>query len=365
MRTVRLLHRWLGGLLGLLLAVLGLSGALLVYKDAWLRASVPHAAEAPRLDPATVGAAVERLLADPRAAPNSVVLASRDVGVHRLYRDGEAGAYADQSGNVVVAWESVWERPELWLFDLHHHLLAGETGETVAGLAALAGLGFVVTGLVLWWRTWRRFAVPLWPRPMARQAIIRHHRDLGALLAPLLALSLLTGTMMTLPPVANLLLSPLSSRAAMEAAAAPPPVEGGPLSPALDWPAALATAQARFPDAELRVIGLPRRPGELIRLRLRQPAEWLPNGRTAVYLDPADGRVVEARDALAMPAGSRAFSLVYPLHAAKVGGLAFELALTATGLGLALLGSLTVWSFWGAQLGKRLRRGGVTRAAPG
>ena len=45
MPTLRLLHRWAGGLIGLFLAVLGLSGALLVHKDAYLRAVLPHAAD--------------------------------------------------------------------------------------------------------------------------------------------------------------------------------------------------------------------------------------------------------------------------------------------------------------------------------
>lgn len=52
------------------------------------------------------------------------------------------------------------------------------------------------------------------------------------------------------------------------------------------------------------------------------------------------------RDALSMPAGQQAFMKVYPLHAAKVGGLAYRLLMTLSGLGMALLGTLAVWSFW-------------------
>ena len=39
------IHRWTGAFIGLLLAAMGLSGTLLLYEDAWLRATVPHAAE--------------------------------------------------------------------------------------------------------------------------------------------------------------------------------------------------------------------------------------------------------------------------------------------------------------------------------
>jgi uncharacterized iron-regulated membrane protein len=86
----------------------------------------------------------------------------------------------------------------VWLFDFHHHLFNGDAGEIVAGIGGLAGLGFVITGLILWWPTRRMFHIRLWPRMMKRAAIVHHHRDLGALMAPLLILSLTTGAAMNL-----------------------------------------------------------------------------------------------------------------------------------------------------------------------
>jgi uncharacterized iron-regulated membrane protein len=91
-------------------------------------------------------------------------------------------------------------------------------------------------------------------------------------------------------------------------------------------------------------------------MRARQPAEWLPNGRTLLWFDPADGRLVDHRDALAMPAGSRLFNLLYPIHAAKVGGLSYRLVMTLSGLALSLLGSLTMLSFWSRRLRRRPAR---------
>ncbi|MEN3975525.1 PepSY-associated TM helix domain-containing protein [Emcibacter sp. SYSU 3D8] len=349
MDTLALAHRWAGGFIGLLLAVLGLSGTLLIYEDAWVRATVPHAADTQVTDTAAIAASVGQLLADPDTRPSSIVLSSAGNGVHRLYYGGEAGAYASQAGEVVTRWTSKWDRVEVWLFDLHHHLLAGETGEAVAGAAALAGLVFVVTGLVLWWRTWRLFSPRPWPRSLSRLAIVQHHRDMGALAAPLLFLALLTGAMMTMRPVSDFVLSPLSSAAQMRAATAPPTVEGGPLAERLDWPAMLGAARARFPDAEFRTIGLPRKPGGLISLRMRQPAEWLPNGRTNVWFEPSTGEIVAVRDALRLPTGSKASNMVYPLHAAKVGGLVYTALMTVTGLVLTLLGTLAVFSFWFAS----------------
>lgn len=355
MQTLRLLHRWTGGFVGLLLALLGLSGALLVHKDAFLRITVPHAADAQRQDTATLAAAAAKIFAaDDR--PRSIVLATDRLGLHKLSYKGEHGAYADQDGNIVQNWTSNWERPEVWLFDFHHHLFNGDAGEIVGGVIGLIGLGFVVTGLILWWPTRRMFRFRLWPKGAKRAAIVHHHRDLGVWIAPLLVLSLTTGAAMNLKWFSQALRAPFSPPAVVEAASAPPKIVGGKLAKDLDWASVIGAAKARFPDAEVRTIGLPAKKGGLIQIRLRRQAEWLPNGRTMAWFDPADGRLVASRDALTLPLGARIANADYPLHAAKVGGLAYRLVMTASGLALTLLGSLAVVTFWGNPSGKPRRR---------
>ncbi|WP_348636236.1 PepSY-associated TM helix domain-containing protein [Sphingomonas sp. LaA6.9] len=356
MRVLDLIHRWTGGLIGLLLAVLGLSGAMLIHKDAFLRAAVPHAAEAYRGDAAAIGGAAARLF-DAEGGPRSIVLATDGRGIHQLNFGKGAGGYADQAGDIITRWDTSWERPEIWLFDLHHHLLTGDTGETIAGIAGLIGIGFVITGIILWWRTRKTFEFRVWPKRMSRPAIVRHHRDLGVVIAPLLFLSMLTGTMLVLKPVRNFLLSPFSTPAEMQAALAPPKVAGGALAlKGQDWVRLVAAAKARFPDAEPRVIAVPDEPGELIAMRLRRADEWLPQGRTYVWFDPADGHVVGTRDALTLPLGSRIFNIAYPVHAAKVGGLLYRLVMTVSGLTLAMLGSLAVFTFWSSRGQQRRAR---------
>lgn len=361
MSIIDTLHRWTGGLIGLLLAVLGLSGAILVHKDAWI--SLPHAGDAQVQDVGQLATTLEGLMAASGAQPQSVLFSTESFGLHRVRFTEDAGAYVSQSGDMVASWTSKWDRFELWLFDLHHYLWSGETGATVAGLLGLVGIGFVVTGVILWWRTRKTFEFRLWPARMSRPAILRQHRDFGIIIAPLLTLSMLTGVMLTLNPVRSLLLSPLSSAEEMKAALAPPKVSGGALNPQLDWDVVFTQARQTFPEAEFRSLSLPKGEGDLISLRMKQPEEWLPNGRTLLWFDPADGRLVEARDALSMPIGSQVFNTVYPLHAAKVGGLAYQLVMTVSGLGLCLLGTLTVWSFWFRRPKPRPRRAPRVRPA--
>jgi uncharacterized iron-regulated membrane protein len=84
--------------------------------------------------------------------------------------------------------------------------------------------------------------------------------------------------------------------------------------------------------------------------------EWLPNGRTTLWFAADSGRLVAARDAATLPAVVRGYNMLYPLHAAKVGGLPYRLVMTATGLALTMLGTLAVWTFWSARAAKGLTR---------
>lgn len=353
MPVIDLLHRWLGGLIGLLLAVLALSGTILAYKDVWV--ALPHARDVQVQDTAALAAAAETIMAGPER-PRSIVFATRTFGLNQLsYPEEGAGAYATQQGDVVARWASKWERPEVWLFDLHHHLFSGDAGEVVSGVAGLLGLGFVITGAILWWRMRRAYEFRLWPRKFERFAILRHHRDLGIVMAPILALSLVTGTVMIFRPVADAILGPGTS-AQVDQALKPPPPRKAALADRPDWRGMIETGRRLYPTAEVRILSLPRGKNGLISLRMRQQREWLPNGRTTLYFAADTGEMVRAGDALELPRQVQAYNALYPLHSGKVGGLAYRLVITLSGLTLTLLGSLTVWTFWFRRKPRRRRR---------
>mgnify|MGYP001758584566 FL=1 len=351
MKLLDSLHRWTGGLIGLLLALLGLTGTILIHRDAWVM--LPHAGDVQVQDTAVLAVTTQRLMQGLMQGPmqgdgpqpRAITYAGADFGLDRLaFADG-AGAYVTQTGDPVARWDSQWQRPELWLSDLHQHLFAGDAGETVIGIAGLCGLFFVVSGSVLWWRTRRTFEWRLWPARMTRPAILRHHRDLGIVVAPLLALSLVTGAVLVFRPLSAVLLGPGAPQE-IDRKLAAPKAQARALSPDLDWAEMIIAARARFPDAEVRSLSLPRGQSGLITLRMRGPGEWLPNGRTTVWFAADSGRIVATRDAADLPARVRGYNLLYPLHAAKVGGLAFRLVMSLSGLAPSLLGTLAVWTFW-------------------
>jgi len=350
MKLLALLHRWTGGIVGLLLAMIGLSGTILLWEESWI--GLAGADDPLHADPAGLGHVIAAAIREDPAL-SRITFANDRMWLHQaIYGDG-GGAYLTQAGTIVDRWDTLWGRPELWLFDLHHYLLMGENGKYLTGALGLLLLAFSITGLILWWRTRRTFRFRLWPARMTKGAIIRHHRDAGAVASPLLILSALTGSFMVFPAVPASLLSPWAEPEDMM----PTPKASGQVGPATDWRAVMMNAQAAFPEAVPRRLMLPNEMGAPLVLRMKQAFEWTPNGRTYVYLDPVTAEVLARGDPAAGGAASKITEKYYPIHAAKVGGLAWRLALTFSGLTLVLLGSLATWSFWfGKRVKRRVRR---------
>lgn len=349
MKLLSLLHRWTGGIVGLLLAVIGLSGTVLLWEDSWV--SLPGADAPPTADPRVLGQVVSTAF---DIAPDlaRITFASEEIGLHQaIYADG-SGAYIAHDGTLVDRWSSLWERPELWLFDLHHYLLLGNTGKTITGVLGIVLLLFSITGLILWWRTRKTFRFRLWPARFTASAIVRHHRDLGAVASPLLLLAAITGSLMVFPVASTVILAPLAQ--AKEAPTLPANLQQA--GPGTDWQGVLASANAVFPGAAPRRLMMPSEPGAPIAIRYRQDFEWTPNGRSYVWVDPGETAVLAADDPANGDAASAIVEKFYPVHSAKVGGWAWRLVMSFAGLALVLLGLLASWSFWKTRLRERRPR---------
>lgn len=349
MKALSIIHRWMGGIIGLLLALLGLSGAILVWEGEWIQ--LPGAGDPVVENVQQLGAISTQAVAD---GATRITFASEEIGLHHVALGKGAGEYIRQDGTVVEAWTSQWSRPEWWIFDFHHHLFAGETGEWFTGIAGIAGLIFSITGAILWWRSRRAFEWRLWPRKLQPGPIVRHHRDLGIVTLPLLLISFLTGLGMLYGNVARTLVGgsdPVPPPTVSQSYNTPPPLT-----------AMLATAKQRFPDAEIRRLTIPSKPGAAYSVRMRQPAEWTPNGRTTLFFD-GGGKLLRVDDAALANRGDRLIDTFYPVHTGKVGGIVWKIAMTISGLVLTLMGTLAVWSFWIRKVNKRRPRLAVPQLA--
>lgn len=346
MRMLSFLHRWTGGLAGLLLAVIGMSGTILLWKDSWVLLDGVN--DTAVYDLQGLAQAV-RVALETGSGLVTLTFASDEFGLHQaIYADG-SGAYIAQNGTVVARWSSLWERPELWLFDLHHYLLLGEAGKTMTGSLGILLLAFSLTGLVLWWRTRKKFRFRLWPSRFTRSAIVRQHRDLGVIAAPLLILSALTGTLMVFPAASAYILSPISRVKPVT----PLPADLQSAGQSVDWRRVMTAAATAFNEGAPRRLMMPAKAGAPLTIRYRQDFEWTPNGRSYVWIDPGNAAVVAIEDAAEGDVASFITEKFYPIHAAKVGWLWWRIAMTFAGLSLVLLGILASWSFWTSRIGIR------------
>jgi uncharacterized iron-regulated membrane protein len=343
---VRQIHRWAGGLLGVVLVLVGLSGALLAQRHHWIVLDGQSTAT-PLRSADLIATIASRRDLDARF----VILPNEDFAYARVMTTGEGGAYVTAAGEVAERWTSRWARPEEWLFDLHATLLLGASGETINGVLALVGIAFLVTGIILWWPSRRLFALRPWPRRLDRARIVHHHRDLGLLSAPLLLVALLTGAILTLRPLSAGLMLLFSSPAELSRPDAPPPIVSAGLAQDFDWGAAFDAAQNQFPKAIVRVVGIPRAADQPVMIRMRQPGEWVERGQSMVWLHPQTGEILHVRDGHQVPQGRKAYFSMLPMHTGDVGGELWRAAITLAGVVLTALGGFTTWTFWRSRLG--------------
>jgi len=331
-------HLWIGIALALPLLLAALTGTVLLFKFDLVRSFVPAAAQSIQLSPAQIGAAAEEIEQTFGTSLRSLRLPDDRIGVIEIYLTNDDAAYFDTVTHRVVRRWNRHRDPLDLLFEIHHELFAGETGRTILGVVALAGIALLLIGLTLWLSPRRPFRISLIPR--GRPSVLASHRDLGVLICVPLLLTFLSGAVLAFPNGSRAFLDAVLPGQAN--ASKPPSASPG----NVDWHRAVAAASAALPSATIRMLVWPAKPGAPASLRLRQPAEAHPNGRTSVYIDPATNEVLAVRDALVEPIGTQVANFAYPLHAATIGRAWWRWVLLASGIGTLLVASYGVVAWW-------------------
>jgi uncharacterized iron-regulated membrane protein len=267
--------------------------------------------------------------------------------------DGSEAFVDSQTGALIDRWH--WsDRLPAFLFELHAHLLAEPNGTVVNGVAALLVVFMGLTGIVLWWPG-RRAAFRLRgaiPRKSTPGELLRSHAAVGALgLLPILTFAGTGAAIVFYEPTARVMSALLDTRAPEEPSARVTPRE----APGRPWPEILAALDGTFPEGETVFYYPGTSTNARLMFRKRLPGEWHPNGRSYVLVDPYTAGVVQAIDARMQGAGTRIMHAMYPMHAAKVGGLTMFAAGAFAALALTWLASGGAWSYLARRI--VIRRG--------
>lgn len=326
---VRRVHLWLGLSLGLLFAVLGLTGSALVFYtgiDAALHPVVeagpgdlPHGLASPAWD---------RALATGRArwhhpGDKWTLEVTGEGGPipARYYPASGHGHHTDRmmvwfspDGTRIVRAEPWGGYLMSWLYQLHMALLAGDLGGRVVGWSGVAMLVLLVSGIAAWWPrgSWRKALA------FKRDAApIRRLRDLhklsGLWSMALLFVLVATGVLLALPAVTQALLAPATIPARRSAG-------GGDRQIAIIQ--ALDAAHRALPDGRIVFIDMPGAGDAPIRVRSQVPGD--PHRRfpgSYVFIDQFSGRVLAVHDVRRAGTGTALSSWVRTLHDGTVGGM--------------------------------------------
>ncbi|MDP4005231.1 PepSY domain-containing protein [Methylobacterium sp. NEAU K] len=340
------LHWALGLTAGLVLALMGLTGALMSYEEAITafanrdrltvavgeRQALPPASLAARIDAQASGRRVNALtLSDDPGASVHV----------RFARDPETRArppsvYANPYDGAVLGPVRL-EAALATVRDLHRWLLipggAKGWGGTVTGACTLALIAFLATGLYLRWpkvHRWRIWLKPSLSRP-GRPRWWSLHAVAGTWLAPVYLVIALTGLTWSYPAFKDgatwLLAGTTDAEKPGRAPGRKRMAEG---QADASEPAALDRAWAAFRagegrEAGLAILTLPEPDAKAIRIR------WLPRGvdapsaRNEARYDAATGALLSAARAADTPLGRRILDNILEVHRGRFFGDVFAL----------------------------------------
>ncbi|MCW5636471.1 MAG: PepSY domain-containing protein [Rubrivivax sp.] len=370
------MHRWLGIALGLWFALVGLTGALLVWRDevdAWLNPQLfgPHPAGAAAAGPLDAGRVaglardthrlgrIERIR--PPAQAGDVWRLQLRASPSRV-ESGRIEAFIDPASGALLGVRSL-EALSLapphamrTLYEFHRNILLGEPGSNFVGIAGCLLLTSAVTGAVVAWprsrARWRRLLAVSW-RANTTRVLFDLHRSAGALIVLVLLLTTLTGATLVWVNYVRDIVGRLSR------------VDPIPVLPfrtaseheePLTLAALAARAQAVFPRHRVAEIRLSERGLTGVLFQLRAEGDVHALGDTIAWLHPVSGELLAERSSRTRSAGEAFMHWLLPLHVGSAFGTTGLVLMCAAGLAPMLLVGTGLWVWWRKRPGERLAR---------
>ena len=352
-RSFLIVHRWLALATAVFLAVVAVSGGLLVLEGPIGRARQPHVT--PAGSPLSLDTLVQRartkagggraammLLGDSPDLAWTVVLASPSAS--RGDRGGTSVLLNPYTGAILT--EPAGLDPLVAFMrkvhGLHTQLLAGRTGNTIVVVVTFVALFLVLSGIVIWWREklWRVNTSASWKR-----VNFDLHHSLGIFSAIVLLLITSTGLWVRYATVDDWM------RTLNRTPTRPPPAQPtvDPGTPVLSLDSLAAIARAAVPGAAIMNIQLPagaKVPGSV---QLKYPEDHTPAGRSRVFIDKYRGTVLLTMSTRTAEAGQHMIDIKRALHTGDIYGLPTQILWTLAAFLLATQAVTGVLMWWNAK----------------
>jgi uncharacterized iron-regulated membrane protein len=340
-----LLHRYIGLALALFLFLSGTTGSVIVFSKAIDGLLNPHLLRVPvqdgpiRIDD-VLRSAQQAMSGE---APNFVYMPQApDGAVEVLFKDSGMRIYADPHSAQVVGTRHPNDSLTGFLIDLHVHLLAGKTGEQILGWSGTGAILLSVLGIVLWWPKpgrWKQALAVKW-QAGAFRVWFDTHRVVGAVAVVFIVMTAVTGSALALYEIVT---EPVLIGLTGKGTRQPAPKSSSSREARASIDAMLAQAGAMFPDARITRITLPSKADGAVGVRLRLNGEIHQFGRSFVWFDQYDGKILRVDNALTAHRAIQIQSWLFPLHTGTYGGIMTQWLQVLVGLSLSFLTMSGAW----------------------
>ncbi|AFL87436.1 putative iron-regulated membrane protein [Terriglobus roseus DSM 18391] len=355
-RALFQIHLWLGVLLSLYVAVIGLSGSILVWEDELRKVSL-HGVHFDPAHAASVDTAIEQTQKRyPGTRASYVVLPSEGDPRWGMYLSTSPGkyryVYADSTTGVPFP-----EGPQPLLDrvqDLHVNLLAGQTGFVVNCVCGIGLLVLAMTGLILWWpglRQWKRgFFISL--RARWRRINYDAHNAVGIWTLLIVSWWGITAVYFLFPKQVTSAINAVSPLKGM--AEPPAPKIAHPQAASLPMQTIVDLARKTSPG-HVSGLFLPATPGATVSVDVqRTPGDF--THRDQDIFDSGTGQLLSQwHYGQNHSLGDWIVWLMYPLHFGTLWGTSVKVAWCLLGLSLPILSVTGLLMYWNRFLSKRWR----------
>lgn len=378
-RALRTLHLWIGVTLGIPLALIGVTGSILVFEDEiadfFDDAPKPVLAQGEVQSLAAIVAAA-RAHAPAEAQPALLALAGE--GEPATVRFTRPGAAPAPGSAIVVEVDPVSlavlparepSAAQNWLrqvFLFHANLSQGREGRIWVGWLGVVMCVLGLSGLVMWW-----------PRPGRwKQAIVvardargpRLHRELhgatgfwGLIVFIMVSFS---GVYIVFPETTGGLIRSVLPGRDLRAETASLRVQAPAVAQPIHLDRVVALAREKLPKLELRMVSFPVRPTMPYRVAFELPGTTPGHGvpMIAAFVDPFAGEVIAVQDPRSFTLGETVSAWQRPLHGGYGLGSVWQWLTFLSGL-LPVLFATTGISMWWLRQRRKARDAAAKRVS--
>lgn len=358
-------HLYLGLFLGMVIAVTGITGSLLVFYLDMDEAINPELVVADIQHPPVSYEAIYRALIREEPARRhawrlEIPDDPRRMITARYYKSKETERYqfapmlvsVDPYTSKIVK-KRFWGRFAMtWIYDLHYTLLLDRAGKIVMAVIGILLLVSLFSGLYLWWPPRHKWRTALIIKASAsRERLIYDLHKVGGIYSFIVMLMLvLTGVALEIPDYVNPMINAVAPLRTMPK----PHSDLAVIFERITLDKAVAIARQRFPQARLCWIETPNDAQGSYRINLRQDFEpSLRFPKTNVWIDQYSGRILTVNDPAEFGGGDTLLAWLHALHS----GEAFDL----TGRWLVFMTGLICPLLFVTGLLRWLQKAGVKR----